>query len=224
MIPTTITGIVILLLLVLPGFVFVTFRERHQPARKLSVLRETSAVLAATLGAYLVPLAATVAVAVFSPAFRTDLASALASPTAYESAHPFRCAAFVVAWVLVGSLVAGFLGSRWMGKRFSSEGGSAWWKMFEPAGLRREDYSVEVTATLTDGSTITGTLYSWSRDGEDIPDRELVLQQPLWIQPANSTKVRELGGAAMSISARNARTIAVRYIMKEPPVSSGLRE
>jgi hypothetical protein len=214
-IPTTITGIVILLLLVLPGFVFVTLRERHQPARKLSVLRETSAVLAATLGAYLVPFVATVVVALIWSAFRADLASALGSPTTYESVHPFRTAVFVVAWVLAGAAVACLLGSRWVGRRFSSEGGSAWWKMFEPAGLKPETYDVEVTATLTDGSTITGTLYSWSRDGEDTPDRELVLQQPLWIQPASSTKVKELGGATMSISARNARTIAVRYIMKD---------
>jgi hypothetical protein len=211
-IPTTITGIVILLLLILPGFVFVSLRERHQPTRKLSVLRETSVVLAATLTAYLLPLSVIVILALSWPSFRSELASGMSNPSSFEAEHPFHAAMFVAGWIVLGAAMAWLLGSRRLGRLVTSQGGSAWWRMFEPAGLDRTTIEVEVTATLTDGSTITGRLYSWSRDGEDTPDREIVLQQPLWIQPAGNTKVSELGATAMSIAARNIRTVAVRYI------------
>ncbi|PPF29182.1 hypothetical protein C5D07_13985 [Rathayibacter tritici] len=80
MIPTTVTGILLLIVLLLPGFLFITFREQHRPTRRLSTFRETSVVLAATTVSYIVPLVVVIAVAVVVPGAREELARALVSP------------------------------------------------------------------------------------------------------------------------------------------------
>ncbi len=218
MIPTTITGILILLVLILPGFVYVSLRERHQPSHRLSVFRETSVVLAATLVSYLLPLALTILLAFLWHGFRDQLAAALSSVAAVQAAHPFRMIAFGLCWVLLGSVVAAILASKRVSGRWTApRGGSAWWALFRPKSLIDEgliegqDYKVGVTATLDDGSTVTGMLYSWNRDGDDRPDRDLVLQAPLWVQAADSRKVRQLDAELMSFSARSIRDISVKY-------------
>ncbi|MBF4632767.1 hypothetical protein ITJ42_16240 [Clavibacter michiganensis subsp. phaseoli] len=217
MIPTTLTGILLLLILLLPGFVFVTLRERHQPTRKLSVFRETSVVLAATTASYLLPALVVTGVVWFNEAFRRDVALALSTPATYVADHPLRIAAATAAWVLVGTGIGALLGTKRLAPFLvGTPGGSAWWKLFDPnPELVAGDFTTEVTATLDDGTVVTGTLYSWNRNAEDGPDREFTLQAPLWLQTPKQRRVQELDAAAITISARTIRYITVRYIVSD---------
>lgn len=223
MIPSTLTGILLFLVLLLPGFVFITLRERHQPTRKLSVFRETSIVVAATIAAYVLPSLLVFIAVLLSAAFRSEVAHALSGPAEYAAAHPFRAFGALAIWVIVGAALGALLGSRPLRPfLISTPGGSAWWKLFQPdKTVISGDYSTEVTATLEDGSVITGTLYSWNRDAEDTPDREFTLQAPLWLQAHDSDTVVELDAATMAISARVLRYFTVRYVIADPPPLPG---
>ncbi|MBT1669643.1 hypothetical protein KK092_09640 [Curtobacterium flaccumfaciens pv. flaccumfaciens] len=224
MIPSTLTGILLFLVLLLPGFVFVTLRERHQPTRKLSVFRETSVVLAATTGAYALPALTIVIAAAVCPLVRSEVALALSGPASYASEHAFRSTAALGSWVLAGSAMAALLGSPWLRPLLvGTPGGSAWWKLFAPdKSVISGDYSTEVTATLEDGSVLTGTLYSWNRDAEDTPDREFTLQAPIWLQAPDSSTVSELDAATVAVSARVVRYLTVRYLVADPSVPSNV--
>lgn len=210
MIPTTITGFVIVLLLLLPGFVFVTFRERHQPSRKLSVLRETSTVFAATTVAYVAPALIAVVTSVFWPDLRGTFASLLSSPEKYGAEHPFRLLALIAAFVLLASAASYFLGTKMMTKFVPGAGGSAWWLLFEQEAPKGT-VSIQASATLQDDTVVTGTLHSWSRDAADHQDRDMVLRSPIWIQAPKARKPYELDSQALSVSAREIRFLSVRY-------------
>jgi hypothetical protein len=218
MIPSTLTGILLFLVLLLPGFVFITLRERHQPTRKLSVFRETSIVVAATIAAYVLPSLVVFIAVLLSAGIRSEVAHALGGPAEYAAAHPFRAFGTLAIWVIVGAALGALLGSRWLRPFLvGTPGGSAWWKLFQPdKTVISGDFSTEVTATLEDGSVITGTLYSWNRDAEDTPDREFTLQAPLWLQAPDSNRVVELDAATMAISARVLRYLTVRYVVADP--------
>ena len=47
--PTTLTGLVLFVVLLLPGFAYVTGKERHTTGQRLSPFRETAAVVAASV-------------------------------------------------------------------------------------------------------------------------------------------------------------------------------
>lgn len=211
LIPTTLTGLLILLFLLVPGFLFVTLRERHRPTRKLSVFRETGTVLTATVVSYLVPALATVLLAMCNLDFRAGFAAFLGSPTAYVEAHPFRLALIGGSWVVVGSVIAAFvLSTRWMSRFIPSNGGSAWWELFDVSHLGLVD--IEVSVTLHDDTVLTGVLHSWSRDGDDHADRALVLRAPLWIQPSDAKKPVSLSAATLSVNEREIKFVSVRYL------------
>jgi hypothetical protein len=217
MIPTTLTGILLLLILLLPGFVFVTLRERHQPTRKLSIFRETSVVLAATTASYFLPALLTGVLVVCWPAFRSEVAAGLSNPANYASHHAFRLTGATLIWVLSGTGIGAALGTKRLAPfLLGTPGGSAWWKLFEPNPRPvMGEFSTEVTATLDDGAVITGTLYSWNRDAEDGPDREFTLQPPLWLQGPEQEEFIELDAAAITLSARVIRYLTVRYIVAD---------
>lgn len=217
MIPTTLTGILLLLVLLLPGFVFVTLRERHQPARRLSVFRETSVVLAATTASYAIPAVVAGILVGCWPEFRSQVATGLSDPGMYASHHAFRVTGVTLIWVVVGTGIGAALGTRRFAPLLTgTSGGSAWWELFEPnPRLVTGDFSTEVTATLDDGAVITGRLYSWNRDADDGPDREFTLQPPLWLQAKEEPEPAELDAAAMTISARVVRHLSVRYIVDD---------
>jgi hypothetical protein len=220
-IPTTVTGILLLLVLLLPGFVFVTFREQHRPTRRLSTFRETSLVLAATTVSYAVPLLLVILLAVLVEPARAELGGALVEPLHYWHLHPFRTIAMGGLIVVTGAAVSAFLGSSRSALLSGTRGGSAWWEVFEPGSkLAAGKATTQVTATLDDGSEITGVLHSWNRDGEDGPDRDFVLVDPLWIQPADQSEVRRLDAESIVISARRLRYLSARYfeITDEAPV------
>jgi hypothetical protein len=228
MVPTTVNGIVLLLVLLVPGFIYVLRRETHTPSRKFSAFRETMRVVVASTFAY---GASTLLVSWLSfyvpPAQRAGL-TVLADPYEYQSAHPLRFAVSVIAFVcfttVISALAGGTIPSRML--RWLSENGpnrtkafftqlelsrapisSAWWTVFE----QRPNDIKQVAARLQDGTVLTGQLYSYSQDAADSQDRDLVLQKPLFVQNPNSEHIQEFPGESVVISARELRFLTVTY-------------
>lgn len=212
MIPTTITGLAVVALMLLPGFVFVTSRERHQPARRLSALRETSKVLAATAVSYLIPAVILVVLACLFPERRRDLADLVSSPQTFVQDHPFRMAVGLVSVVLLASVVAGLLGSPRFNFLIPRSGGSAWWHLFEEA-KPHDTTDIQVAVTLADDAVLTGVLHSWNRDADDHGDRELVLSSPIWLQPPESGVVERLETEVLAIASRQIKYLSVQYLL-----------
>lgn len=82
--------------------------------------------------------------------------------------------------------------------------------MFEEAKPATSD-SIQVSATLSDGTIVTGSLHSWSREAADHQDRELVLGSPIWLQDSNTSEPYADDSHALSISAREIRFLSAKY-------------
>jgi hypothetical protein len=103
--PTTLSGLFLFVVLLLPGFAYVVGRERHTPGQQLSAFRETAVVIAASVSVELVVLLLFALVRVALPSSLTPdvgalvrdsggyLRGAAARPaiTARSPSGPLRC-------------------------------------------------------------------------------------------------------------------------------------
>lgn len=227
MVPTTFNGIVLLLILLVPGFFYVLRRERHTPSRKFSGFRETLRVIVASAFAYGLLAALSLVVALLVPSVQNLAVALVVDPFAYQASHAVQFAFLVVGGVALATAVSAFAGGtiairlagwlvsrnekarRWF-EAWRAEHApisSAWWTVFELEPLAAKILSVR----LSDGTVLTGQLYSYSQDADDHADRDVVLQAPLFIQNPDSDEVHELPGASVIISAREIRFLTVRY-------------
>jgi hypothetical protein len=216
MIPTTLSGVVLLLVFLLPGFVFVVVRERHRPARDRSAFRETATVLFVSAVGYVALAGALLIVCVFSRPMRETAASLLLDAGDLYIAHPIRFASSAAAVVLLVTVACAFAGSRYprrlrqlVQKDYSPSDptGSAWWITFET----QPNADKAIGLMLDDGTWIGGTLFSWSRDAKDSPDRDLVLQKPIFVRSPTSDEPAELDDEVIIVSARRIVYAGVTY-------------
>jgi hypothetical protein len=89
---------------------------------------------------------------------------------------------------------------------------SAWWVVFSADDPDTKDATRNVTVHLNNGTVISGNLQSFSRAADEIKDRDLVLQSPLYMQPARSKRNYLLPSASMVLSARDIKIIEVEYV------------
>ncbi|WP_420369391.1 DUF6338 family protein [Curtobacterium sp. L1-20] len=208
MIPTTFAGLAVLVVALLPGFVFVSLRDRQGPSRTRAAFRETSVVLAVSAASYVLPAVGLALVAVTNADARAQLEAFLREPVAAWQDRPLLVFAVVVLAIVLAAAVAGVgaLISRHDSRHDPTA--SAWWNVFSAndkgdAAVRR------VSVHLTDGTLIVGNLNSFSREVAEHGDRELVLQHPMWVQPEGAEDLIEMQAAATLISARNIKFISV---------------
>jgi len=227
MVPTTFNGIVLLIILLVPGFIYVLRREKHTPSRKFSGFRETLRIIVASAFAY-GALAVGVTVGAFLSADIRQVAVALViDSTEFQKQHALKFAIIVVGAVLVATLVCAFVGgtsalklveqlakrSERLAKKIETWKSdhapisSAWWTAFELQPLAAKRISI----TLSEGTVLSGLLYSYSQDADDHPDRDVVLQAPLFIQNPEAESFKPLPGASLIVSAREIRFLTVVY-------------
>jgi hypothetical protein len=84
---------------------------------------------------------------------------------------------------------------------------SAWWRIFNLYPKSEKWIGCE----LTDGSYLSGQLYSFNLDPEETEDRELVIRNPLYRAPGATDDPEELGSALTTISARQIRFLSITY-------------
>lgn len=227
-IPSDLTGLLLFVILLLPGFAYNSVRARRRPDRQLTALQETVIIVTASLAALVATGVVFAIIRTLLPGVTPDVRAALFSTHAYLQGHYVQTAWWAVAFLAVAILgaigVAEAQESRWLSRSRYLRGlaappdpstQSGWWIAFRP-GLDA-GHQVHVGCTLDDGSYVSGRLRSYSQVAEDTADRDLVLRAPIMVRPPGATEAREVPNVTwMTVSARHIITMAVTYVGRVP--------
>jgi Family of unknown function (DUF6338) len=236
-VPTTLTGLLLFVVLLLPGFAYVIGKERHGTGQQLSPFRETAAVAAASVSFELIVLAIFAIVRTLLPSVTPDVGELVRNGAAYLRVHYGQVALWATG--LLGLSVAlaysaslpkfrkgasrihlwRFYPLKWMGLYPHASTVSAWWTVFEDWGAERD---IRVGCTLDDGSYVDGRFGSFSTEADDGPDRDLVLAEPIHYGPTGADSAFPYACSAMCVSARHIVQMFVTYI--GPVTSSSAAE
>jgi hypothetical protein len=216
--PTTLVGLVLLLVLLGPGFCFIAAHERKFPSRQQSPFRESVQIAAASIVLNLLALGG-FWIARTTSSRRTPSVGALVNhPHAYWLAH-YR---LLFGWsigLFVFACALGFISGALIPPRAGSVHASAWFQMFNLYPKTTKWVGCE----LLDGAYISGQLYSYSLDSEETEDRELVIREPMYQAPGAPAPT-SMKSALTTISARRVNFISVNYkTAAEPPKPLNLR-
>lgn len=233
--PTTLTGLLLFVVLLLPGFAYLVGKERHGTERRQSPFRETVAIVAASITSELVVLAVFFAIRARWPTVTPDVEALIVNSGAYLRGIPghhehYRIVAVWGIALLTAATLGAYLATkpkvRGLGKKLKLTGPyphestvSAWWVLFERWPEGRD---VQVVCMLDDGSVVRGQYASFNTMAEDSPDRDLVLQKPIFYRPSGEN-AREVPYpvSAASCSARRIVTLFVAY--SEPDSANSIR-
>jgi hypothetical protein len=228
-IPSDLTGLLLFVIVLLPGFAYNAVRARRRPDQQLTALQETVIIVTASLAALTAAGVVFAIIRALLPGVTPDVRAALFSTHAYLQAHYVRTtwwAAGLLAFAILGGMgVAGAQESQWLRRNRYLRGlaappdpstQSGWWIAFRP-GLDA-GHEVHVGCTLDDGSYVSGRLRSYSQVAEDTADRDLVLRAPIKVRPRGVAGAYEVQNVTvMTISARHIVTMAVTYVARVPP-------
>jgi hypothetical protein len=244
--PTTLTGVLLFVVLLLPGFAYQVGKERRGIERTTSVLRETAAVVAASVASEIFVLAATS----WLWSRHIDFGRLVREPRKYWLGHPATIAWWAIG-LLAGAIVVAYLvtllrgweipgwghqvakGLKWIriGKRRPVFAVVRWvWRQVtytHPStlsawgvlfrGAKRPQILVDIR--LTDGAYVSGALVSASTVGADTPDRDLILGPPIKYRSPKGKNTHELPYGAVTISARQIGAMFVTKVSSSQSVS-----
>jgi hypothetical protein len=213
--PTTLTGLVLFAALLLPGFVYVTVRERAVPRRERSVFRETIEIAVVSIAG--ISAAAVVLAAVSSkwPDQTPDLERLIGQDLAYVADEYIIVGGWFVGLLAATTAAAG--GFAWWRRRrmVHPSISSSWWRLFDT--LRESTWEVVVQCALDDGSWVKGTLSSYNNYEPETADRDLVLLDPITYQlPGKDEEEQRLDVSAACVSARRIVAMFVTYVQATP--------
>jgi hypothetical protein len=231
-IPSGLSGVLAFIVLLWPGFAYNSARSRRRPDRQLTTLQETAVIVTASLTAVVLTAVPFGIIRAIWPGVTPDLRSLLFRPRPYLQVHYVSTGWWAAAFMAVAILgavgiaqaqssarIADVRWLRWLARPPDPSTMSAWWIAFSAHGQGKVE--VHVGCTLGDGSYVTGRLHSYSKQGTDAPDRDLVLRAPISVRAAGGRQAQEIQRAAlMAISARNIVTMTVTYVRKPVPAAS----
>jgi uncharacterized protein DUF6338 len=210
--PTTLIGLVVFIVLLMPGFAFTLRRERHTKAeRRLSPFRETIAIAFSSV------VADSIAVAVFYlirrsfPQITPDVDALMNTSTEYFKKNYWDILGWAAILLTVATAGAFSAASPSLTDRFLSPFLSAWGVMFG----KHADKSIKVYVgcNMADGSYVAGYLHSHSRLSDDSPDRDLSLTGDIvYRAPENEDFVTLTNVGGVVLSARNILMLTISYV------------
>lgn len=221
--PTTLLGLLLFLVLLLPGFAYTLRRERHVSSRSVSVFRESVSVAFVSVVADAAILAAFAVLRGVAPSATPDVGALVRDPSGYGRTHYAELIGWGAGLLLIATVLATvaagpsprrisrripLLRDRITGREHEAHM-SAWTLLFtEHAGAR-----IHLGCVLSDGSYISGKLLSYSRASEDVEDREITLSGPIRYRAPGETElttIPDVGAAA--VSARELVLLTVSYV------------
>jgi hypothetical protein len=207
--PTTLTGLLVFVVLLLPGFTFIAIRERSAPRRVVSPFRETAnmatvSVTSALAGATILALARVVL-----PGISPDIGAIARDGIADYAEGSYD---LLAVWG-AGYLVLATAGAAWAARKLRNRtphpsAASAWWRLFDEWPNGRH---VEVTCTLDDGSWVRGRVKSFDDSSHDTADRDLLLEAPISYAFGPAEEFQSYHVSAVCISARRVVAMFVSY-------------
>ncbi|TNC26503.1 DUF6338 family protein [Amycolatopsis alkalitolerans] len=205
--PTTLVGLLVFVVLLVPGFAYTLRRERLTPGREVSAFRQTVRLAFVSVVADAVVLGLFVVVRVFAPSWTPDVQQFLRDPGRYGIDHLGAVAAWS-AGLLVAATVLALLVARPRSPREHEDSTSGWTQLFTGHPGAR----IHVGCLLDDGSYVTGRLRGYSRTAEDGRDRDLTLTGPIsYRAPRETTSAVLPDVGAAAISARRLTLLTVSY-------------
>lgn len=242
--PTTVTGLLLFVVLLLPGFAYVVGRERRGVERRLTAFRESATVVAVSVACEIAVLCGFAVIRLVLPWITPDVGRLIREGDAYVGTHYgslavwgllLLLAAITLAYAMAMEETRQFL-QRLAARKWVRRIGdfpplrplmrlltataphtstvSAWWLMFEDW---HPGLDVHVGCLLDDGSYIEGRLASFNRSADDSPDRDIVLTAPLKHRLPDERQSGDYDAGAACISARRIVTMFVTHIPE--PVS-----
>lgn len=228
--PTTLTGLLIFVVLLAPGFVYVLVTDRGPFSRTSpSVLRETASIALVSLLCDLVALALYAPCAAVSGGRLASLRVLIEDGASRWTHHRFSMVLTMLGLLLLACLAAltlaglvnhtsGFASLKkrrpisWILPATGVRTMSAWWFV-----LRHEhpDRARRVTCYLLDGSRVRGWLRSMNPSADETEDRELILAGPIRITSIDGTR-RWLKTGLLTVSARQIQYLHVDYYTRPP--------
>jgi Family of unknown function (DUF6338) len=211
--PTTLSGLLLFVALLTPGFCFALRRERVVAAPTVSVFRETVALVFASVAALAIAVGLFTFVRLLLPDHTPNVGQFVRAPSDYAKQEYAYVALWSVGTWLTACLLASIAArppaslSRVMRRDPQAiERFSAWWRLFEA----NPSLEKTVLCQLDDGTTVEGWLWSYDPDPEETGDRELVLTGPLVLRHPNG-HVQRTDYGAISMSARRMVYMYVNY-------------
>lgn len=231
--PTTLTGLLLFVVLLLPGFAYLVGKERHGTERQASPFRETVAIVAASITSEIFVLALFAVIRWLWPSGTPDVGRLIRSPASYltgTQASPSHYG-IVGIWglaILVAATIVAYVATVPAVRRVVSKlplippyphdsTVSGWWVLFEKWKGGRE---LDVGCVLDDGSYVSGRMASFNTSADDSPDRDLLLWPPILYRPPGAREpiLHETAGAA-SIRASRIVSLFVSYLDDPPTVT-----
>lgn len=207
LVPTSVVGLVLFLILLAPGFAFVLRQERVRSGRTQSAFRETTTVALVSVVANGAVLALFAVLRIAFPSWTPDVGAIVRTPQRYAVEHYAQLLGWGIGMLAVATLVAFLAGGRRVREHESSV--SAWTLLF----TAHPGAAVFVGCVLDDGSYVAGRLLSFSRAAEDVADRELTLTGPITYRAPEKTGTSVLPDVgATAISARRIVLLNVSYL------------
>ncbi|MGF0174105.1 DUF6338 family protein [Streptomyces sp. Marseille-Q5077] len=215
--PSTFLGLVLLVMCLVPGFVYSAARDTVLPERTSSAFRETTRVVLASLALDTLALAVFGALRATAPGITPDVGRLVREGWGYARDHYLALAW----WSLAVLAIAAALGAG--AARLLPRGAgpvtveSSWWLLLGRYPAEAGAKSAYVGCELVDGSYLGGTLKHFAHQAEETGDRELALVAPLEYRPHPGQPVRPLTGHQLvSVSARQIKFLTVTYLDHVP--------
>jgi Family of unknown function (DUF6338) len=226
--PTTLTGLLLFVVLLLPGFAYLVGKERHGTERKASPFRETVAIIAASVSSEIFVLALLGVARWWWPSGTPDVGQLIRNPGSYLAGTEAMPAQYgkVGLWglaILVAAMIVAYAATMPSVRRAASKlklpliapyphdsTVSGWWILFEKWKGGRP---IEVGCVLDDGSYVSGSLASFNTSADDMPERDLILRAPILYRPPGAREpIPHEAARAVSITASRIVTLFVGYL------------
>jgi hypothetical protein len=239
-VPTTLSGLLLFVVLLLPGFAYIVGRERHTTGQEFSAFRETAVVVAASVSSELIVLVIFAVTRVLLPSLTPDVGALVRDSGSYlrgegaQSGHYGQVAIWATVMLAASVVLAyGATIPEVRGKirafatkgqklprtrqlisdamgQYPHESSVSAWWMLFDTWAG--DADVRVRCFVDDGSYVEGNLGTFSREADDKPERDLVLVQPISFRPSGDTDIHAYEEAsAVCISAARIVTMFVTY-------------
>lgn len=212
--PSSLAGLLIFVMLLVPGFVHHTWRRRTVPLRPDSPLLETANLVTISLVADVTALALFGVARWVRPSAFLDPADFLAAPRQFFIDHLGAASRTAVGLLFLATLIAWLIAARvpplrWVATRFDPAivDVPAWYEVFEAL----DDKYVHIGCSMKGGGYISGILAWYSTDTDETDDRSLVLAPPFRrIEADGPVDVSMVG--RIVLSARDIEAMEVTYL------------
>lgn len=216
--PTTITGLVLLVLLLLPGLTFVIVQERRGSEQRLTPFRETGVVVFGSIIAELITLGLFGLARALMPGQTPDVGRLVREGADYARNHYTQIGWWAVGFLLVSCLITASAALLTRNNPHPSAA-SAWWIMFD-SWFPGEN--AVVGCILEDGSYVEGRQASFNVSSDDSPDRDLILVEPLKYRAPGAEEAIPFPWGATCISARRIVALFVSYPADSEGAAAGV--